>query len=90
MRRTAKTPPKKTRAGEVAEAEQFAGWLEIVVLSMSVSVGEWAVGQWIVSVISFQKIYGLYSSEYQKVEKWSKFVVCGWVLWVWWVCVGDG
>ena len=32
-------------------------------------MGEWAVGYWIVSVTSFQKIYGLYSVEHHKVEK---------------------
>ena len=41
-------------------------------------------------VTSFQKIYGLYSVEHHKVEKWSYKVGCGWVLWVWLVCVGDG
>ena len=51
---------------------------------------EWAESHWIIGVISFQKIYGLYSAKHQKVKKWSKFVVYGWVLWVWWVCVGDG
>ena len=44
MRRTAKTPPKKTRAGEVAEAEQLAGWLEMIVLSMSVVLQYGKVG----------------------------------------------
>ncbi len=34
--------------------------------------------------------YGLYSVEHHKVEKWSYKVGCGWVLWVWWVSVGDG
>ena len=53
-------------------------------------IGEWAVVCWIVGVISFQKIYGLYSVEHHKVEKWSYDVGCGWVLWVCWVCVGDG
>ena len=53
-------------------------------------MGEWAVGNWIVSVTSFQKIYGLYSVEHHKVEKWSYKVGCGWVLWLWGVCVGDG
>ena len=55
-----------------------------------VYAGEWAVGYWIVGVTSIQKIYGLYSVEHHKVEKWSYNVGCGWVLWVWWVCVGDG
>ena len=31
-------------------------WVVLVHLVM----GEWAVGQWIVGVFSFQKIYGLY------------------------------
>ena len=53
-------------------------------------MGEWAVGYWIVGVTSFQKIYGLYSVKHHKVEKWSYEVGCGWILWVWWVCVGDG
>ena len=53
-------------------------------------MGEWAVGHWIVGVTSFQKIYGLYSVEHHKMEKWSYYVGCGWVLWVWWFCVGDG
>ena len=43
-------------------------------------MGEWAVGQWIVGVTSFQKIYGLYSVERHKVEKWSYYEGCGWVL----------
>ena len=54
----------------------------------------WAIGEWaeshIIGVISFQKIYGLYSVKHHKVEKWSYEVGCGWILWVWWVCVGDG
>ena len=41
-------------------------------------------------VTSFQKIYGLYSVKHHKVEKWSNKVGRWWVLWVWWVCVGDG
>ena len=53
-------------------------------------MGERAVGQWIVGVISFQKIYALYSVKCQKVEKLSYFASCGWILWVGWVCVGDG
>ena len=52
-------------------------------------MGEWAVGQWIVGVTSFQKIYALYSVKHQKVEKWSYYASCGWILWVGWVCVGD-
>ena len=31
-------------------------------------MGEWSVGQWIVGVISFQKMYGLYGLKLQKVE----------------------
>ena len=31
----------------------------------------WVMGQWIVGVISFQKIFGLYGVERHKVEKWS-------------------
>ena len=27
-------------------------------------MGEWSVGQWIVGVISFQKMYGLYGLKY--------------------------
>ena len=30
--------------------------------------GEWAVGQWIEGVTSFQKIYGLYGLKHLKVE----------------------
>ena len=33
-------------------------------------VGEWAVGQWIVGVMSFQKMYGLYG----KIHKISGYV----------------
>ena len=32
---------------------------------------EWAVRQWIVGDMRFQKIFGLCSVEYHKVEKWS-------------------
>ena len=32
-------------------------------------MGEWLVGQWIVDVISFQKIFGLYGLERHIVEK---------------------
>ena len=53
-------------------------------------MGEWAVGYWIVGITSFQKIYGLYSVEHHKVEKWLFKMCCGWILWVGWVCVGDG
>ena len=46
------------------------------------AIGEWAESHWIMGVISFQKIYGLYSVEHHKVEKWPYKVGCGWVLWV--------
>ena len=51
------------------------------------AIGEWAESHWIIGVISFQKIYSLYSVEHYKVEKWPFKMGCGWV---WWVCVGDG
>ena len=51
------------------------------------AIDEWAVGHWIIGVTSFQKTYGLISVIHHKVEK---KVGCGWVLWVRWVCVGDG
>ena len=41
-------------------------------------------------VTSFQKIYALYSVKHQKMEKWPYYASCGWILWVGWVCVGDG
>ena len=53
-------------------------------------MGEWSVGYWIVGVANFQKIYGFYSEEHHKVQQWPNKVGCGWVLWVWWVSVGDG
>ena len=31
-------------------------------------MGEWSVGQWIVGVKSFQKMYGLYGLKHQTVE----------------------
>ena len=40
------------------------------------------MGHWIVGVTSFQKIYGLYSVEHHKVEKWPDKVGCVWILWV--------
>ena len=46
-------------------------------------MGERAMGYWIVSVTSFQKIYGSYNVEHHKVEKWSNKVGFGLVLWVW-------
>ena len=32
-------------------------------------MGKWSVGQWIVGVISFQKMYGLYGLKHHIVEK---------------------
>ena len=32
---------------------------------------KWSFGQWKVGAIRFQKIFGLYSVEHHKVEKWS-------------------
>ena len=41
-------------------------------------MGEWLVGQWIVDVISFQKIFGLYGLKCHIVEKsWSVTVIHG-------------
>ena len=34
-------------------------------------MGEWSVSQWILGVMRFQKIFGLYGVERHKVEKWS-------------------
>ena len=31
-------------------------------------MGEWSVGQWIVGIISFQKMYGLYGLKHHIVE----------------------
>ena len=45
------------------------------------------MGEWIVGVTSFQKIYGLCGVKHQNVENYAS---CGWILWVGWVCVGDG
>ena len=39
-------------------------------------MGEWLVGQWIVDVISFQKIYGLYSLKNSIVEKMLDVTLC--------------
>ena len=33
--------------------------------------GHWSVSQWILGVMRFQKIFGLYGVECHKVEKWS-------------------
>ena len=41
------------------------------------AIGEWAESHWIIGAISFHKIYGLYSVEHHKVEKWSYYVGCG-------------
>ena len=35
------------------------------------AIGEWAESHWIIGVISFQKIYGLYSVKHHRVEEWS-------------------
>ena len=41
-------------------------------------MGEWSVGQWIVGVISFQKMFGLYGLERHIVEKrWGVTLVHG-------------
>ena len=51
-------------------------------------MGEWPLSQWILitelSVMRFQKIFGLYGVEHHKVEEWSGQMGS------WWVCVGDG
>ena len=39
-------------------------WVVLVYLVM----GEWALGQWIVGDISFQKMYGLYGLKHHIVE----------------------
>ena len=36
--------------------------------------GEWAVGHWIVGILSFQKIYGLYGLKYHTVDLLSCIV----------------
>ena len=37
-------------------------------------MGEWAVGQWIVSITSFQKIYGLYGLNIlKKALQWKSW-----------------
>ena len=54
-------------------------------------MGKWPVGQWIVDAMRFQKIFGLYSVECHKVEKWSGrlgsglvwFGGCVWVMGEW-------
>ena len=56
----------------------------------------WVMAEWAVVCVldsgchQLSEIYGLYSVEYHKVEKWPYKVGCGLVLWVWWVYVGDG
>ena len=32
---------------------------------------EWSVTQWILGIMRFQKIFGLYGVERHKVERWS-------------------
>ena len=46
-------------------------------------MGEWSVSQWKLGVMGFQKIFGLYSEERHKVEKWSGQVGSGWVMGKW-------
>ena len=47
-------------------------WVSFVGMVRSVWViVEWAESHWIIGVISFQKIYGLYSVKHHRVEKWS-------------------
>ena len=41
-------------------------------------MGEWLVGQWIVGVISFQNIFGLYGLECHIVEKRWGVTLEGW------------
>ena len=41
-------------------------------------MGEWSVGQWILGVMRFQKIFGLYSVERHKVEKGAGQVMGEW------------
>ena len=36
--------------------------------------------------LRYQKIFGFYCVERHKVDKYSRRVGSGWVLWVWWVC----
>ena len=68
-----------------ATCKQFCGYVGSVWV-----IGEWASGFWIVDVTNFQKIYGLYSVEHHKVEKWPYKVggFCGyggsvWVMGEW-------
>ena len=42
----------------------------------------YAMGQWIVDAMRFQKIYGLNTAECHKVEKWSGRLGSGWIWWV--------
>ena len=37
-------------------------------------MGEWAVGHWIVGIMSFQKIYGLYGLKHHTVDLLSCIV----------------
>ena len=41
-------------------------------------------------VMMFQKIFGFYGVEHQKLENWSGQVGSWWVWWVGWVFIGDG
>ena len=45
-------------------------WVVLVYLVM----GEWAVGQWIVGDISFQKMYGLYGLKHHRHSRGCSFV----------------
>ena len=46
-------------------------WVGFVGTVRSVlAIGEWAESHWIIGAISFHKIYGLYSVEHHKMEKW--------------------
>ena len=53
---------KKARLG----GSDGSGWV----------MGECLVGQWIVGVISFQKVYGLYSLKHHIVEKMLDVTQC--------------
>ena len=58
-------------------SEEHGGSVWVVVVG-----GHWSVGQWIVGVMRFQKIFGLYDVERHKVENWSGQVGSWWVWWV--------
>ena len=40
-------------------------------------MGEWSVGQWILGVISFQKMYGLYGLKQHILEKSGDVTAAG-------------